>query len=218
MNKLLLFFLVFICLQTSAQKNELDHKFYDSCQSISETSFNHKGKFVTYTINTSTNADFVASVVVSGTPYHAGDNSRYQFTIRVNNDYGVTVRTFYADIIGASAPIWVTPEGFLKTGISSQYYSINGQFVDYKLSAEYDALPPGQKLRYFIEDFDGTLPPGLQLTQDGRITGQILDNLKLTYRASSSGGYDTESYDKFKFGVILLPSIIENILFPPGVI
>ena len=30
MNKILLFFLVFICLQTSAQKKELDHTVYDS--------------------------------------------------------------------------------------------------------------------------------------------------------------------------------------------
>ena len=51
MNKLLLFFLVFICLQTSAQKKELDHTVYDSWQSIRETSFHPKGKFVTYTIN-----------------------------------------------------------------------------------------------------------------------------------------------------------------------
>jgi len=51
MYKLLLFFLVFICLQTSAQKKELDHSVYDSWQSIRETSFHPKGKFITYTIN-----------------------------------------------------------------------------------------------------------------------------------------------------------------------
>lgn len=162
--------------------------------------------FVTYVINTSTNADYTSTLVVSGTPYHAGINSRYQFVLRANNDSGVTDRTFYADIVGASAPIWVTPSGFLKTGISSQYYSINGQFVDYQLSAEYDALPPGQKLRYYIEDFDGTLPPGLQLTEDGRIIGHLLDNLKLSYRASASGGYDTEAYDKFPYDHVTITS------------
>ena len=51
MYKLLLFFLVFICLQTSAQKKELDHTVYDSWQSIRETSFHPQGKFITYTIN-----------------------------------------------------------------------------------------------------------------------------------------------------------------------
>ncbi|MEY3187985.1 MAG: hypothetical protein RIT41_520, partial [Bacteroidota bacterium] len=51
MYKLLPFFLVFICLQTSAQKKELDHTVYDSWQSIRETSFHPQGKFITYTIN-----------------------------------------------------------------------------------------------------------------------------------------------------------------------
>jgi hypothetical protein len=159
---------------------------------------------VTYVINTSTSADYVATVVVSGTPYHAGIDSRYQFVIRANNASGVTDRTFYADILGASAPIWLTPSGFLKTGISSQYYSINGQFVDYQLSAEYDVLPPGQKLRYYIEDFDGILPPGLQLGQDGRITGHILDQLKLSYKASLQGAYDSEPYDIFPYDHVVI--------------
>jgi len=51
MNKLLLFFLVFIYLQTSAQKYELDHTVYDSWQSIRETSFHPQGKFIVYNIN-----------------------------------------------------------------------------------------------------------------------------------------------------------------------
>jgi len=159
---------------------------------------------VTYNINTGTAENFVATCVVSGTPYHAGNDFRYQFTIRANNNYGVTDRTFYVDILGASAPIWMTPSGFLKTGISSQYYSINGQFVDYQLSAEYDVLPPGQKLRYYIEDFDGELPPGLHLSQDGRITGQILDQLKLSYQASIKGAYDSEPYDLYPYDHVVL--------------
>jgi len=51
MNKILLFFLVFLCLKTSAQKKELDHTVYDSWQSIRETSFHPQGKFIAYTIN-----------------------------------------------------------------------------------------------------------------------------------------------------------------------
>ena len=51
MNKLLLFFLIFISLQTIAQKKELDHTVYDSWQSIKETSFHPQGKFIVYTIN-----------------------------------------------------------------------------------------------------------------------------------------------------------------------
>jgi len=51
MNKILLFFMVFLCLQTSAQKKELDHTVYDSWQSIRETALHPNGKFIVYTIN-----------------------------------------------------------------------------------------------------------------------------------------------------------------------
>ena len=50
MNKILLFFLVFLCMKTSAQKKELDHTVYDSWQSIRETSFHPQGKYIVYSI------------------------------------------------------------------------------------------------------------------------------------------------------------------------
>ena len=50
MNKILLFFLVFLCMKTSAQKKELDHTVYDSWQSIRETSFHPQGKYIIYAI------------------------------------------------------------------------------------------------------------------------------------------------------------------------
>ena len=50
MNKILLFFLVFLCMKTSAQKKELDHTVYDSWQSIRETSFHPQGKYIVYAI------------------------------------------------------------------------------------------------------------------------------------------------------------------------
>ena len=50
MNKILLFFMVFLCMKTSAQKKELDHTVYDSWQSIRETSFHPQGKYIVYAI------------------------------------------------------------------------------------------------------------------------------------------------------------------------
>jgi dipeptidyl aminopeptidase/acylaminoacyl peptidase len=50
MNKILLFFLVFLCMKTSAQKKELDHTVYDSWQSIRETSLHPQGKYIVYAI------------------------------------------------------------------------------------------------------------------------------------------------------------------------
>jgi hypothetical protein len=137
--------------------------------------------------------------LINGTPYSVGENLRNQFVVRAIDTNGVTDRTFFLDVQGPTDPIWLTPSGFLPTGISNQNYSINKQFVDYQLRADYDKLPAGQKLRYYIGDGDGSLPPGLEITEDGRIVGQINDVLKLTYKAVGGGGFDIEPYDEFPY-------------------
>lgn len=149
----------------------------------------------------------LADGTIHGTPYSVGLTTRSEFVIRATNSNGVTDRTFFLDTQGPTDPVWLTPSGFLNAGINSQYYTINGQFVDYQLSAIYDALPPGQKLRYFIGDLDGQLPPGLVMSQDGRITGQIRDNLKLKYKADNAGGYDKEPYDEYPYDHVVLTNI-----------
>jgi hypothetical protein len=63
----------------------------------------------------------------------------------------------------------------------------------------YDSLPPGEKIRYYIEDQDGYLPPGLTLSVDGQLTGYVFDNLGLDYQVSTTGGYDTEKYDGYPY-------------------
>jgi hypothetical protein len=143
--------------------------------------------------------NFYPDGTISGTPHSVGTLIRKQFVVRATNADGITDRSFSIDVTGPTDPIWVTPSGFIKIGSSGQYYSINGEIVDYQFSATYDALPPGQKLRYYIADLDGTLPPGLVLDESGRITGQVKDNLTLDYKAKTAGGYDADSYDRYPF-------------------
>jgi hypothetical protein len=142
---------------------------------------------------------FSSTGTIAGTPYSVGQVLTSQFVVRASNVNGVTDRTFTMDTSGPTDPIWLTPPGFLNVGFNSQQYTINKQFVDYQLSAEYDALPPGQQLRYYIADKDGQLPPGLELLETGRIVGQVNDRLKLTYKAANKGGYDLETYDDFPY-------------------
>jgi hypothetical protein len=142
--------------------------------------------------------------IISGTPYSVGDVIRSDFVIRASNTYGVTDRRFLIDVSGPTDPEWLTPSGLLPIGFSNQYYAINRQAVDYQLTAEYDKLPPGQQLRYFIQDGEGTLPPGLSLTESGRILGQIKDKLKLSYKVANQAGYDEESYDEFPYDHALI--------------
>jgi len=141
---------------------------------------------------------------IVGTPYSVGEIIRNEFVVRAANQYGITDRTFVIDVQGPSEPDWITPSGMLPVGVTNQYYAINKQAVDYQLNAEYDKLPAGQKLRYFIRDNDGTLPPGLMLTEDGRILGQIQDKLKLSYKAANKAGYDLEAYDEFPYDHVLI--------------
>lgn len=62
----------------------------------------------------------------------------------------------------------------------------------------FDSLPPGQVLRYYIEDGDGQLPPGLTLYEDGRLYGLVNDNLAVNYFISA-GGYDDDPYSDYPY-------------------
>lgn len=136
---------------------------------------------------------------ISGTPYSVANVIKNEFVVRAQNNQGLADRTFVLDVQGPSSPSWLTPPGFLPVGSGNQFYGINKQFIDYQLSAEAEVLPQNQKLRYFIEDNDGQLPPGLELLETGRIVGQINDILKLNYKKSGTGGYDKETYDNFPY-------------------
>ena len=141
---------------------------------------------------------------IVGTAFSVGEVIRSTFVVRAYNEAGVTDRTFVIDTSGPTEPEWITPAGYLPLGQGNQFYAINKQVIDYKLNATFDKLPEGQQLRYYIEDQSGQLPPGLKLTTDGRITGQILDSLGIDYQSSPIGGYDAERYDAYPYDHVIL--------------
>lgn len=138
---------------------------------------------------------------ISGVPFSVGIVTSNQFVVRAANTVTnkISDRTFIIDVQGPSEPIWVTEEGLLPVGRNSSTFAINETSIEYQLLAEYDILPPNQKLRYFIEDGDGSLPPGITLYEDGKISGIIRDQLSLEYQSSSSERYDVESYDRYPY-------------------
>lgn len=140
------------------------------------------------TLNTSTGA-------ISGIPSSVYQVIRSEFVVRAQNNFGIADRRFFIDVQGPTAPLITTPGGQLSIGPSGEKFLINRQFVDFQFSATADVLPPGKGLVYYIADGDGELPPGLDLSQNGRITGQVIDNLSLYYRAAQDGSYDMEGYD-----------------------
>lgn len=136
---------------------------------------------------------------ISGTAFSVGEVIRSTFVVRASTESGVNDRTFIIDTQGPTEPEWITPSGYLPLGKGNQSYVINKQYIDYKLNAIFDVLPEGQQLRYFISDDDGQLPPGVTLTEDGRLIGFVKDTLGLDNQGSATGGYDQEQYDGYPY-------------------
>ena len=136
---------------------------------------------------------------ITGTPFSVGQLITSQFVVRATNSEGITDRTFIIDTQGATDPVWLTPTGYLSLGLGGQSYVVNKEYVDYQLSAIYDILPAGQKLRYYIGDLEGELPPGLTLTEDGRLYGYVTDTLGIDVQVSPVGGYDNETFDNYPY-------------------
>ena len=135
-----------------------------------------------------------------GTPVSVAVDTDSSFVIRAkDNTNKVADRTFKFTTTGTDAPVWITGGGVLPVGVNGELYAINQQYVDYQLRADTDILLPGNDLKYYIADNQGQLPPGLTLTQDGRIRGYVDDNLILDSEASVNGGYDTDAYDLYPF-------------------
>jgi Putative Ig domain len=138
--------------------------------------------------------------IINGTPLSVPDDVDSTFVIRaVNTSSGIIDGTFSIEVQGPSQPIWATSSGSLPAGLNGEYYTFNKEFVDYTVRAQTDVLTNGNTLKYFIGDNDGGLPPGLTLTQSGRIYGFVNDLLTLDYGASATGGYDSENYDGYPY-------------------
>ena len=137
--------------------------------------------------------------LVLGTPVSVTVDTKSTFVVRAANADGVRDRTFAYDVTGADAPVWATNSGRLPVGMNGEFYTFNKEYVDYQLRADTDILASGNRLKYYIADNQGQLPPGLKLSTSGRITGYIDDYLAIDKGASIAGGYDTEVYDFYPF-------------------
>lgn len=108
--------------------------------------------------------------------------------------------------------VWRTIGGTgIQTGTTitniSKTISVNGYEIQISLPTNdvvsgtivlYDPLPFGQQIRFWIEDGDGDIPPGLTLEENGHLTGLVKDELGVDLRISS-GGYDTDAYSGYPY-------------------
>lgn len=131
-----------------------------------------------------------------GTPSEVQLDKRYRFVIRATLNDQIEDRTLVVNVDGPDTPIWLTQEGLISISDSNNLFVLDSEFIDYQLLAIDPDISAGQTLNFYIASGDGTLPPGLELTPDGKIKGVVEPLLALDKRAQS-GGWDTSSYDVY---------------------
>lgn len=164
---------------------------------------------------------FSSTGSVYGTPAAVINNSKFDFVVRATSNEGISDRFFSMYVQGPQAPIWNTSSGysshidyntttaFLSIGPNGENFALNRQWVYYQFQANPVDAPSGTKIRYFIPENGGRLPPGLTLSQDGILSGFLSDDLVFDNTEPDTGGYDEEAYDQFSydFGTVEFDSI-----------
>jgi hypothetical protein len=142
---------------------------------------------------------------IVGTVYEVAYNTESVFVIRARYEDFYEDRTLKIITSGPDNPEWITNEGLLPVGRNQSYFILDNEFIDFQLIAIDDDLPAGDVLEYFIENGDGELPPGITLTDDGRLRGVVEPLLALDKRFQG-GGYDTMPYGDFPLDYSVLSS------------
>ena len=137
-------------------------------------------------------------ITIVGTPFEVAKTIKSRFVVRGSTQAGITDRTFSMTINGVDAPQFITAEGELPIGANNQFFIIDASVVDFSLQATDSDIPAGDNLEFFIADNDGELPPGLQLTTDGRIVGIVAPLPILEFNASN-GYFDEQGFDSEYF-------------------
>lgn len=136
---------------------------------------------------------------IIGTPFEVPRETIFVFCIRAIKDADISDRTFSMTIEGADAPVFTTLAGNLDIGKYHQYFVMDSTYVDYQIEAYDTDTAVGQHLSYFIADDGGELPPGLMLTEDGRIVGFVKPVISIKPSDGpgwfDSGYYDVVAYD-----------------------
>jgi hypothetical protein len=143
---------------------------------------------------------------ITGTPQEVAKNTKFRFVLRAIVNNSKYDRTFSISIQGADDPVWQTPEDLLAVGNNETYFILDSYPVDFQLEALDPDLEAGQTLRYFIASGDGILPPGITLTEDGRLIG-VVDPILALEKESEQGFYDQGRFDRTPYDFAIKSSI-----------
>jgi hypothetical protein len=131
-----------------------------------------------------------------GTPAEVIRETEYRFVLRAVKNNELQDHTFRLRVTGADQPEWITEPGLLPVGPQDALFILDNEIIDYQLVVEDSDLLAGDELLFYIEPGNGLLPPGITLTEDGRLTG-VVEPLLALDKIASRGGFDTVNYDTY---------------------
>jgi hypothetical protein len=136
---------------------------------------------------------------IVGTPFEVVRTTVFTFVLRaVYGSNQFEDRTFSITVEGADQPQWLTQPGLLPIGPNFSLFILDTSPVNLQLEAFDTDLAAGDILEFYVKPGNGELPPGLQLTIDGRLVG-IVEPLLALDAAAGDGGYDTNKYGGYPF-------------------
>ena len=130
---------------------------------------------------------------ITGTVFEVAYDTTFTVVLRASTDYEWQDCTIEFVVTGPDDPLWATAEGLLNVGSNNALFILDSEQIDFQLSATDTDLSAGDELTYFIADGDGVLPPGITMSDSGRITGTTEPLLSLDKRYVG-GGYDTSPF------------------------
>ena len=130
---------------------------------------------------------------ITGRLFEVAYDTSYVVVFRARYDDLFEDRTLEFVVTGSDKPSWITDKGLLEVGPNDNLYILDNAPIDFQLIATDTDLPAGDVLTYYIAENDGVLPPGIILTDSGKIQGIVEPLLSLDnqYR---DGGYDSSLY------------------------
>lgn len=108
---------------------------------------------------------------ISGTAPVSKSDVSYTVVIRAESDTTFEDRTIVISVQGESKISWITSSGALEIGENGRQYALYDSLVTYQLEAE--DLTGESSLEFFIAPGGGELPPGLEMSNSGFISGVI---------------------------------------------
>ena len=133
------------------------------------------------------------SNTIVGTIYEVAYDTIFNAVFRATDDTGFQDCTIEFVVTGPDSPNWQTTEGLLAVGSNNSLFILDNEVIDYQLVATDTDLSTGAVLSYFIADGDGVLPPGIIMSNTGKLTGTTEPLLSLDKR-SAGGQYDATPY------------------------